>query len=77
MKLKNETEYPDAEILKRLKMKEGREITSARLQSGTDQDPKIPGEKGNLIAHAVVRRGAYDAAKNTVTLDLEVTQGRT
>ena len=75
VKVKNETEYPDAEILKRLKMKEGREITSARLQSGTDRIRKFLVKKGNLIARAVVRRGAYDAAKNTVTLDLEVTQG--
>ncbi|MEQ1352530.1 MAG: POTRA domain-containing protein, partial [Candidatus Acidiferrum sp.] len=75
VKVKNETEYPDAEILKRLKMKEGREITSARLQSGTDRIRKFLVKKGNLIAHAVARRGAYDASKNTVTLDLEVTQG--
>src|SRR5450432_1452917 len=75
VKLKNETEYPDADILKRLKMKEGREITSARLQSGTDRIRKFLVKKGNLIARAVVRRGAYDATKHTVTLDLEVTQG--
>ena len=75
VKLKNDTEYPDAEILKRLKMKEGREITSARLQSGTDRIRKFLVKKGNLIARAVVRRGAYDATKHTVTLDLEVTQG--
>jgi outer membrane protein insertion porin family len=75
VKVKNETEYPDAEILKRLKMKEGREITSARLQSGTDRIRKFLVKKGNLIARAVVRRGAYDAAKHTVTLDLEVSQG--
>src|SRR6202030_141078 len=35
VKLKNDTQYPDVEILKRLKMKQGRPITSARLQSGT------------------------------------------
>ena len=75
VKLKNETEYPDAEILKRLKMKEGREITSARLQSGTDRIRKFLVKKGNLIAHAVVRRGTYDAAKNVIPLDLEVSQG--
>ncbi len=75
VKLKNETEYPDAEILKRLKMKEGRAITSARLQSGTDRIRKFLVKKGNLIAHAVVRRGTYDAAKNVIPLDLEVSQG--
>jgi outer membrane protein assembly factor BamA len=32
-------------------------------------------KKGNLIARAVVRRGAYDATTNTLPLDLEVSQG--
>jgi outer membrane protein insertion porin family len=75
IQLKNDTQYPDAEILKRLKMKPGRPITSARLQSGTDRIRKYLVKKGNLIARAVVRRGAYDAATNTIPLDLEVSQG--
>ncbi|MDP9146042.1 MAG: BamA/TamA family outer membrane protein, partial [Acidobacteriota bacterium] len=74
-RLKNETEYPDAEILSRLKMKQGREITSARLTNGTDRIRKYLVKKGNLIARAVVRRGAYDAASKTITLDAEVSQG--
>src|SRR6202011_5114738 len=57
IKLKNDTQYPDAEILKRLKMKPGRPITSARLQSGTDRIRKYLVKKGNLIARAVSRRG--------------------
>ena len=75
VKLKNETEYPDPVILSRLKMKEGREITSARLQKGTDRIRKFLVKKGNLIARAVVRRGEYDAAKNSIALDVEVSQG--
>jgi len=73
--LKNETEYPDPELLKRLKMKGGRAITSARLLSGTDRIRKFLVKKGDLLARAVVRRGAYDAATNTIPLDLEVVQG--
>src|ERR1700688_4925651 len=75
IQLKNDTQYPDAEILKRLKMKPGRPITSARLQSGTDRIRKYLVKKGNLIARAVVRRGAYDAAANSISLDLEASQG--
>src|ERR1700675_4648251 len=75
IQLKNDTQYPDVEILKRLKMKPGRPITSARLQSGTDRIRKYLVKKGNLIARAVVRRGAYDAATNSISLDLEVSQG--
>jgi outer membrane protein assembly factor BamA len=75
VQLKNDTQYPDAEILKRLKMKPGRPITSARLQSGTDRIRKCLVKKGNLIARAVVRRGTYNVATNTIPLDLEVSQG--
>ncbi len=73
--LKNETEYPDSELLKRLKMKEGRAVTSARLLSGTDRIRKFLVKKGDLLARAVVRRGVYNAASNTIPLDLEVSQG--
>src|SRR6202162_5369851 len=58
VQMKNDTQYPDAEILKRLKMKPGRPVTSARLQSGTDRIRKYLVKNGNLIARAVVRRGA-------------------
>jgi outer membrane protein insertion porin family len=75
VRLKNETEYPDAELVKRLKMKPGRAITSARLLSGTDRIRKFLVKKGDLLARAVVRRGGYDAASNTIPLDLEVVQG--
>src|SRR3984885_8452015 len=75
IQLKNDTQYPDVQILKRLKMKPGRPITSARLQSGTDRIRKYLVKKGNLIARAVVRRGTYDATTNTLPLDLEVSQG--
>src|SRR5229473_8564263 len=75
VRLKNNTEYRDAEILSRLKMRPGREITSARLQRGTDRIHKFLVKKGHLSARAAVRRGEYDAAKNTVPLQLEVTEG--
>src|SRR5712664_1391174 len=75
IRLKNNTEYRDAVILSRLKMRAGREITSARLQRGTDRIRKFLVKKGHLSARAAVRRGEYDAAKNTIPLDLDVTEG--
>jgi outer membrane protein insertion porin family len=75
IRLKNNTEYPDADLLSRLKMRPGREITSARIQHGTDRIRKFLVKKGHLSARAGVRRGEYDAAKNTISLDLEVTEG--
>src|SRR6266851_1890360 len=75
IQLKNGTEYRDAEILSRLKMKVGGEITSARLQRGTDRIRKYLVKKGHLSGRAAVRRGNYDAATNTIPLDVEVTEG--
>jgi outer membrane protein assembly factor BamA len=75
IQLKNGTEYRDVEILSRLKMKPGREITSARLQSGTSRIRKYLVKKGHLNARAVVHLGEYDAKANTVPLELEVTEG--
>jgi len=73
--LKNNTEFRDAEILSRLKMRVGGQITSARVQRGTDRIRKFLAKKGHLSGRATVRRGDYDTAKNTLPLDLEVTEG--
>jgi outer membrane protein insertion porin family len=75
IRLKNNTEYRDAEILSRLKMRAGGEITSARLQRGTDRIRKFLVKRGHLSSRAGVHRGEYDAAKNTIPLDLDVTEG--
>ena len=73
--LQNGTEYRDTEILSRLKMKVGQELTTARIQRGTDRIRKFLVKKGRLSARATVRRGEYNVAKNTVPLELEVTEG--
>jgi len=75
VQLTNNTEYPDAQILSRLKMKAGRAITNARVQKGTANIRKFLAKKGHLSGRAAVRRGAYDAAKNSVPLTLDVTEG--
>jgi outer membrane protein insertion porin family len=75
VQLKNGTEYPDAVVLSGFKMKTGREITSARIQRGTERVRKFLVKKSHLNARAVVRRGEYDAAKNVVPLELDVTEG--
>src|SRR5437879_3084352 len=75
IQLKNGTEYRDAEILSRLRMKSGGEITSAKLQRGTDRIRKFLVKKGHLSGRAALRRANYDAAKNTIPLDLAVTEG--
>lgn len=73
--LQNGTAYRDTEILARLKMKARQQVTTARVQHGTDRIRKFLVKKGRLSARAAVRRGEYNAAKNTVPLELEVTEG--
>ena len=75
LELKNGTEYRDAEILSGLKMKRGQEITSARIQRGTERIRKFLVKKGHLNGRAVIHRGEYDTAKNTIPLELDVTEG--
>src|SRR5260370_488858 len=66
IQLKNGTEYRDAEILSRLKMKAGSQITSAKLQRGTGRIRKYLVKKGHLSGRAGVHRGNYDASKKPI-----------
>jgi outer membrane protein insertion porin family len=75
IQLKNGTEYRDAEILSRSKLKAGRALTAAHVQRGTSRMRNFLVKKGHLNARAVVRRGMYDANSNTIPLELEVTEG--
>jgi outer membrane protein insertion porin family len=75
VQLKNGTEYRNAEILSRLKMKPGREVNSERIRRGTERVRTFLVKKGHLNARAVVHRGEYDALKNTIPLELDVTEG--
>jgi outer membrane protein insertion porin family len=71
----NGTEYHDAELLSRTKMKVGDEITVARLQRATDRIRKFLAKKGHLSARASIKRGEYNPASHTMPLELEVTEG--
>jgi outer membrane protein assembly factor BamA len=75
IQLKNGTEYRDAEILSRSKLKAGRGITAAHVQRATSRIRNFLVKKGHLNARAVVRRGNYDAKSNMLPLELEITEG--
>jgi outer membrane protein insertion porin family len=75
LQLKNGTEYRDEEVQEQFKLNPGHEITTARVQRGTERIRKFLVKRGHLSARAVVHRGEYDAAKNTVPLELDVTEG--
>jgi outer membrane protein assembly factor BamA len=75
IQLTNGTEYANAEILSRSKLKPGATLTAARVQRGTSRVRNFLVKKGHLNARAVARRGAYDAKNNTIPLELEITEG--
>jgi outer membrane protein insertion porin family len=75
VELTNNTEYRDAELLARFRLKQGRELTIARVQSGTERIRKFLEKTGHLSARVSVRRGDYNAGENTLPLTLEVTEG--
>jgi outer membrane protein assembly complex protein YaeT len=75
VQVKNGTEFPDRELLSRLKLKPGQPVTSAKVRSGTERIRKFLVKTGHLNARAIVHRGEYDAAKNSVPLELDVTEG--
>ncbi|HXM93412.1 MAG TPA: POTRA domain-containing protein [Candidatus Dormibacteraeota bacterium] len=75
VQLNNTTEFSDVELLERLKLKVGGQVTSKGLQQASDRIRKFLVKKGHLIARAVVRRGSYDPATNTIPLRVEVTEG--
>jgi outer membrane protein insertion porin family len=73
--LNNGTVYPTAELLSKSRLREGRDVTAARLRTATERLRQYLVKKGRLGARAIVRRGEYDAINNTLPLDLEVTEG--
>jgi outer membrane protein assembly factor BamA len=71
----NNSEYRDAEILARFKLKPGSELTIGKVQSGLDRIRKFLEKSGHLSAGVSARRGDFDPADNTLPLVLEVTEG--
>ena len=73
--LNNGTQYSDNELLSKSKLRAGREVTSSRLQASRERIRKFLAGKGRLEARAIIRRGAYDAGRNELPIDLEAMEG--
>jgi outer membrane protein insertion porin family len=71
----NNTQYRDADLLARFKLRPGSELTIAKAQAGTARIRKFLEKSGHLSARVSVRRGEFDAAGNTLPLTIEVTEG--
>ncbi|MGH9756488.1 MAG: POTRA domain-containing protein, partial [Candidatus Acidiferrales bacterium] len=73
--IKNQTPYPDAAILRRSKLTQKTEITSAQFTRATQRLKKYLVDQGYLGAEALITPGAYDPAAIRVPLTLDVTAG--
>jgi len=73
--LVNKTPYPDAELLRRLKISSKTEITEAGLSRNNERLKKFLVNQGYLGASGVITRGAYDPKSNLVPLTVAVTTG--
>ncbi|HEV8074881.1 MAG TPA: POTRA domain-containing protein [Candidatus Acidoferrum sp.] len=71
----NNTEFLDADLLARFKLKPGSPLTTSKVQSGTERIRKFLEKRGHLSARVSVRRGELDAAANTIPLTVEVSEG--
>jgi len=67
--IRNETEYPEAELRGRLRLKTGRQITADRLNRGAESARKWLTQKDFLGARVALQRGGYDAETNTVPIE--------
>lgn len=73
--LTNQTEFSDDDILDRLKLSSGKEVTAQRIQQASDRIRKFLAKKGHLSGRAALRRGAYDPKTNTLPLTADISEG--
>jgi outer membrane protein assembly complex protein YaeT len=73
--VQNATGFPDAELLRRSKLRPGQRVTASRLERGAERLRKYLVKRGFLAARVNVRRGEHDPATNTLPLALEASAG--
>ncbi len=73
--IQNQTQYSNEELRRRLKLKEGAQVTSDRLNRVADRARKWIAGKNFLGARVTMHRGAYDAQSNRVPIDFTMYAG--
>jgi outer membrane protein insertion porin family len=73
--IQNQTQYSNEELRRRLKLKEGAEITSDRLNRVADRARQWLAGKNFLGARVTMHRGTYDAKSNRVPIDFTMYAG--
>lgn len=73
--IQNQTQFANAELRNRVKLKEGATVTSDRLNRAADRARKWLAGKDYLGARVTIHRGAYDAQSNRVPIDFTMYAG--
>jgi outer membrane protein insertion porin family len=73
--IQNQTQFQNAELRSQVKLKEGAEVTSERLNRVADRTRKWLAGKNYLGARVTTHRGAYDAKSNRVPIDFTLYAG--
>lgn len=73
--IQNQTRFPDAELRSRLKLKEGTEVTSDRLNRAVDRERNWLAGKNYLGARVTMQRGEYNAQTNRVPVEFTLYAG--
>ncbi len=73
--VQNETQFANAELRSRVKLKEGATVTVDRLTRAADRARKWLAGKDYLGARATIHRGAYDAQPNRVPIEVTMYAG--
>jgi len=73
--IQNQTQFSTDELRSRLKLKDGAEATSDRLNRSADRTRKWLTGKNYLGARVTIHRGAYDAKSNRVPVEFSIYAG--
>src|ERR1700678_4119893 len=73
--VKNQTPYPDAELIRRSKMTLNKPFTSARVTRASQRLKKYLVNQGYLGAGIEITAGNYESSSNLVALNYQVTTG--
>jgi outer membrane protein insertion porin family len=74
--IQNQTQFANAEARSQVKLKEGAEVTSDRLNRAADRTRKWLAGKNYLGARVTIHRGAYDVKSNRVPIDFTLYAGQ-
>jgi outer membrane protein insertion porin family len=75
IELNDPTAYPNAELLRKSKLKPGKKVTAASLDRGAERLRKWLFKRGHLGARVTIRRGNYDASTNRLPITLDIAAG--